>query len=106
MNEQPSLNGSNGRGHNGRFLPGNPGGVGNPHAKKINQIRAALFSAIRPADIKLAVQKLVASAKAGDRHALAELLDRVLGKAIPADVEERVAELERLVAEKGEEDER
>ena len=99
MNE-PSTNGANGRDHAGRFARGNTGGPGNPHARKIQQIRSALMKAIRPSDIKIAVEKLVEAAKAGDRFALAELLDRTIGRAIPMDVEGRLARLETMLAER------
>jgi len=67
---------------NGDFAPGNQigKGQGNPYAKKVAAIRAALFDAVTPADISEVVAKILAQAKAGDMIAARELLDRLLGK--------------------------
>ena len=97
---EPSETADSGRGADGKFRPGNKIAVGNPHSKRIAQIRAALFRAVTPADVRLAVKKLVEQAKDGDRLALAELLDRTIGKAVPADLEERLNRLEQLLEQR------
>ncbi len=99
-NHEPSTNGNNGRLPNGRFGAGNPGGPGNPHARRVAQLRAALMEIVTPERLKLAAEQLMKQAEAGDRAAFAELCDRVLGKSIPADLQELVEQVESLLAEK------
>src|SRR5689334_20040804 len=70
---------------NGRFLPGNRGGPGNPHAKKVAQLRSALLETVTPEDMRTIVLKLVEMAKGGDLPAIRELLERTLGKRVEAD---------------------
>ena len=82
MNNTPSTNGSNGREGNGQFAPGNCGGPGNPHARRVAELRAAMLAAVSVDDLKAVTAKLVAMAKAGDLAAIREVLDRTLGKAV------------------------
>lgn len=99
MNDSPSTNGANGRGEErtagGRFAPGNRGGPGNPHARRVAKLRAALFKAVTPADLREVAAALLAQAKAGDVASIKELLQRLLGPPIEADMIERLDELER-----------
>ena len=97
MEQAPSTNGGNGRGPSGRFRKGNPGGPGNPFAGRVQALRAALLEAVTPEDLREVVVRMVADAKVGDHQARKELLDRVLGRPLEADVLERIAELEQLV---------
>jgi hypothetical protein len=76
----PSPNGRDGR---GRFAKGNKGGPGNPYAGRVAELRAALFEAVTPEDIRAIIAVLVTQAKSGDLHAAREVLDRCLGR--PAD---------------------
>jgi hypothetical protein len=99
-NAAPETPAGDGRGSNGRFLPGNKAGKGNPHNQKAQAIRAALFDAVDPQDIRAAVLAVMEMAKAGDLRALAEVLDRTIGRPIPQDVEERLAALEETIAER------
>ncbi len=92
--------GQNGRRVNGQFAPGHRFAKGNPFARRGHAIRAALFKAVKPSDVRAAVEKLVEAARNGDRHALAELLDRTIGKAVPADLEERLSSLEAAAAQR------
>jgi hypothetical protein len=83
----------NGRTATGRFANGNPGGPGNPHGRRVADLRAALLDAVTPEDIYAVAKALVARAKAGEVAAIRELLDRVMGKvqaAEPEDATERV----------------
>ena len=89
----PSTNGSNG----GRFKPGNKGGPGNPHAKRVARLRSALLKAVSPADMQAIVAKLVTDAKAGSVPAAKEVLERTLGKPFEADLLERLEHLEALL---------
>lgn len=77
---EPSTNGANGRGSGGRFAAGNAGGPGNPHAKRVAELRAVLLAAVTDRDLRAIVAKLVERAKAGELPAIRELLDRLLGK--------------------------
>lgn len=83
----PSTNGPNGRDGRGRFAKGNSGGPGNPHARRVQPLRGALLQAVSADDVRAIVLKLVERAKAGDLDATRELLDRVLGKSAPRDLE-------------------
>jgi hypothetical protein len=102
MNE-PSTNGPDGRDANGRFTRGNPGGPGNPHAKRVASLRRVLLDAITEDDMLAIAQLLVAKAREGDLIAIRELLDRTIGKPtktldpdrIEADAAAIAAELQR-----------
>lgn len=82
--ETPSTNGDNGladaRDSKGRFLPGNPGGPGNPQARNVATWRKALADAVSADDVTQVTQRLVEAAKAGEPWAVRELLDRLMGK--------------------------
>ena len=92
----PSPNGRDGR---GRFAPGWRGGPGNPHAKRVGELRSALLAAVTPEDMATIVGKLVELAKAGDVRAIREVMDRTLGKPIEADLIERLEQLEAIAGE-------
>jgi hypothetical protein len=64
--ERPSPNGVNGRDAQGRFAPGNPGGPGNPFARRSAAMRTAFLEAISPDDIQAIVRMLIDKATAGD----------------------------------------
>lgn len=94
--QKPSLNGGIGRLPNGQFGVGNKGGPGNPHAKRVNQIRSFLLRAVSDDDLRRIVSALVERAKAGELAAIREVFDRCIGRTVTfsemRDVEE---ELER-----------
>ena len=79
MNEQTD-NGNNGRDKQGRFIVGNKGGPGNPHAKQVAVMRAALLSAVTPEDLHDVIRVLIEKALSGNVSAIKELLDRLYGK--------------------------
>ncbi len=64
----------------GRFAAGNTFGEGNPHHKRVAELRSALLDAISPEDLRAIVEQLVQKAKSGDVAAAREVLDRALGK--------------------------
>ena len=64
----------------GRFAAGNTFGEGNPHHKRVAELRSALLDAISPEDVRAIVEQLVQKAKGGDLAAAREVLDRCLGK--------------------------
>src|SRR5262245_53227366 len=81
MSAKPSTNGANGtRDSRGRFLPGHPGGPGNPFVKRVCELRSLLLGAVTDADMKAVVKRLIAEARKGEPWAVKELLDRLLGK--------------------------
>jgi len=73
-------NGSD-RDRRGRFLPGNPGGPGNPDAAKLWRLRAAVTAAVTEADVRRVMRTLLRKATGGDMLAAKVFLDRVVGKA-------------------------
>lgn len=82
MANSPSTNGSNReRAKGGKFQQGNAGGPGNPHAKRVAQLRSILLSAVSEDDLREVVTMLVKKAKEGDMVAVRELLDRLVGRA-------------------------
>lgn len=81
----------NGRTASGQFAKGNPGGPGNPHGRRVADLRAALLDAVTEADIRAVAKVLVARAKAGEVPAIRELLDRMVGRPLPVDQVEPVA---------------
>jgi hypothetical protein len=81
MKRAPSPNGSNGRDARGRFIEGNPGGPGNPHARRIAQLRSILLESISDDDFRYVVRRLVHLAKnGGELPWIKELFDRTIGK--------------------------
>ncbi|MDB5320580.1 MAG: hypothetical protein JWN40_2211 [Phycisphaerales bacterium] len=99
MSQSPSPSGPNGRSAGGQFGPGNKAGKGNPFAKRVAKLRSALFRAVTPADLTEVVRVLVSSAKSGDVAATKELLQRLLGPPVELDFIERMAALEKQLAE-------
>ena len=91
---EPTANGANGRDEGGRFAKGNPGGPGNPHAKRAQELRKAFYAAVSDEDLAEVVKALVREAKLGDVQAAREVLDRCLGKPEALDLIERLEDLE------------
>lgn len=77
--DRPSPNGYN-RDNRGRFAEGNPGGPGNPLAKRTAEVKQAFLNAVTPDDVGDIARKLVEQAKAGDTVAARIVLDRILGR--------------------------
>jgi hypothetical protein len=91
MNSTPGSNGSvarepasakqqAGREANGRFAPGNPGGPGNPFARKVAALRKAVLDAVSVEDIQAVFAVLLEKAKAGDTAAAKLVLQYAVGK--------------------------
>lgn len=100
-NGKQTGNNGEGRDPKGRFLPGGRGGPGRPAGRlAVEAWRAAFTEAVLPADIKTIVRQLVKSAKAGERWAIEQLLDRCCGSLVEADLSRQVEELETLILEK------
>jgi len=71
----------------GRFSEGNRAAVGNPHAKRVGELRTALLDAVMPEDVE--------AAKGGDVAAARVLFERTLGRPVEADLIERLEVLEQ-----------
>ena len=78
-----STNGTSGRNSNGQFAKGNPGGPGNPYARRVARLRATLLDAVGDNGLADIVQGMITAAKGGDVAAAKLLLSYLLGK--PAD---------------------
>jgi hypothetical protein len=97
---QSSIDGRDG---SGRFAPGNKGGPGNPFARKVGQLRAALLETVTIDDMKAVAAKLIEEARAGELPAIKEFLERTLGKPVEADLMERLDALEQLLTQTSQE---
>lgn len=98
--------GSNGdRGPGGKFVAGNQAalGRGNPGAADVGRHRAKFFASLRDDDIEKClktIRRVMSNKKSRDSDRLAaarELLDRVIGRAVQADLLERIEALEATV---------
>jgi hypothetical protein len=78
---QPTTSGRDAR---GRFTINNPGGPGNPFARRVAQLRTALLDIIRPEDIAAIMKALIERACQGDVAAAKVVLAYGLGKPAPA----------------------
>lgn len=76
---EPSANGGY-RDSAGRFLKGNPGGPGNPFARKVAALRSALLAALTEEDVRRLARRLMADADAGDVAAARLLFLYAIGK--------------------------
>jgi len=75
---------TSGRDSRGRFAPGNPGGPGNPHARKVAELRQALVNFVTAEDMKEIALILKEKAKMGNLAAIKLLFQYVLGKPLAA----------------------
>ena len=76
---EPSPNGDNGRDARGRFTAGNPGGPGNPFARRLAAFRRALCEAVSEEDVRAVTAELLRRARDGDILAIRLLLAYVIG---------------------------
>lgn len=74
--EKPSL----GRNKKGKFTKGNKGGPGNPYIRQQREWAKRFYRAITPEDFSDVMDALIAQAKAGEKWAVIEVLNRTLGK--------------------------
>lgn len=81
---QPFGDGSKARDAQGRFVVGNPGGPGNPYAKRTAELRAALIAAVAPDDVEAVVKTLITLGKGGDVAAARLLLSYAAGRPVNA----------------------
>jgi hypothetical protein len=71
-----------GRDPRGRFAKGNPGGPGNPFARRVAALRSALLDSISADDLAAIVRALITKARAGDVAAAKLVFAYVLGKPV------------------------
>jgi len=88
-----------GRDEQGKFVKGNKCARGNPFAKKVAALRAALLQAITPQDVKSIIKKLIKQARSGDLAAAKEVFDRAVGRPTELDFLEKIEKLERMLDE-------
>jgi len=103
--DTPSTLGTNGKDASGRFAKGNRLGRGNPLAGRAAKIRAELLRLSTSADVKAICRKLIDGAKGGDLAFIREWFDRTAGKPTDVITEERITELEKLLAERSQQNE-
>lgn len=73
-------------GPDGKFLPGNRAAIGNPFARRVNEIRSLLME-VSDDDLRAVIATLVKTAQRSQSPvastiAAREILDRLLGKAV------------------------
>ncbi len=97
----PSPNGRNGDGRDarGRFTTGNPGGPGNPYARRVAELRSALLDAVTPEDVAALARALLAQAKGGDVAAARLVLSYAVGRPPAVESAEPEADARRGVPE-------
>ena len=76
---KPSTNGTSGRKSNGQFAEGNKCGTGNPHARRVAQLRSKMLEAVG-AHLDEIVGSMIALARDGDVQATKLILSYSLGK--------------------------
>ena len=76
---KPSTNGTSGRKSNGQFAKGNPGGPGNPYARRVARLRSKMLEAVG-AHLDEIVGSMIALARDGDVQATKLILSYSLGK--------------------------
>lgn len=78
---RPTTNGENGeRLSNGRFAPGNAGGPGNPHFRRVASLRSAMLKSITDEDIAAIINRMIEAAKEGDLNAAKLILSYAIGR--------------------------
>src|SRR5262249_15213130 len=87
-----------GRDVHGRFTKANPGGPGNPFARKVAALRKALLDSVSEQDVKEMVEVLKQQARQGDKAAIKLILQYCVGKPAPPNDPDRmdVDEWDRL----------
>lgn len=93
--------GKTGRDSKGRFIKGNPGGPGRPPAASAHEHRRAMLAAVGPDVVARVMRKLAAQALEGDVAAARLLPDRVLGRVMDAELQERLERLEDMLMNGG-----
>ena len=96
----PSTLGNNGQGTNGRFLPGNKLGRGNPLAGMAAKLRAAMLKAVKVGDVKSIIGAMIDKAIGGDVAAAKLVLQYTVGEPLPFDINEQLRQIEERLNER------
>jgi hypothetical protein len=83
LERSPSATDTSGRDQRGRFVRGNAGGTGNPFARQVAALRAALIASVTAQDIQRVMAALLLEAGNGNVAAARLVLAYTIGK--PAD---------------------
>ena len=75
-----SSNGDSGRDSSGRFTAGNPGGPGDPYARKVGEPRRVLVEQTTEDDMRQIARERIEGARNGSLPHVKELFDRLWGK--------------------------
>ena len=73
---------TNGRKTNGQFAKGNPGGPGNPYARRVAKLRSTMIEVVGDKGIEQIVRTLIKAANGGDVAAAKLLLSYTLGRPV------------------------
>ncbi len=92
---EPSSADDTGRNAQGRFLPGNLGGPGNPYARRVAELRRVMLECVTAQEMEIIVGELLVQAKNGKLGAIKLLFQYVLGKP-PATVNPDTLDLEEV----------
>jgi hypothetical protein len=84
MSMSAVADGSSGRLEHGRFAPGNRFGRGNPHAKRMCELRKVMLDSIEDGTIEAATRKLGELAATGDVAAIKLLFEYAIGRPVQA----------------------
>lgn len=90
----PSPDGFSGRRPDGRFAHGNPGGKGNPYAKRVAELKKAFMDVVGPEHMEALARVTLKKALKGDMVAMRTILDRAIGKTLDAAQESAVIPIE------------
>jgi len=93
--DKPSEPRGNGRGTDGKFLPGNKCGRGSPLAGMASKLRAAMLKAVKVGDVKAIIGAMIAKARGGDVAAAKLVLQYTIGEPQPYDLTARMEEIEQ-----------
>ena len=77
---EPLQANDSGRDGQGRFLPGNLGGPGNPYARRVAELRRVMLECVTAQEMEIIVGELLVQAKNGKLGAIKLLFQYVLGK--------------------------
>jgi hypothetical protein len=80
---EPKAKLAQGRHADGQFAPGNPGGPGNPLARKVAALRKALIETVTEEDVREIGKVLIQKAKEGSPAAIKLVFQYAIGKPGP-----------------------
>jgi hypothetical protein len=84
QNPEPAATENTGRDAQGRFIPGNPGGPGNPYGRRVAELRKIMLECVTDSEMRIIVGELMVQAKCGKLAAIKLLFQYILGKPVQA----------------------